>query len=635
MLLTFLIIFVTIVLFIWNRLRPDLVALLSLLALFVTGVLTAPQALAGFADSTTVMVAALFVVGEGLTQTGVSAWLGQRLVRSAGSSELRLLVAILIGTALISAFLSNTGTVAMLLPAVVAAAWRIKSIPSKFLIPLAFAANLGGMLTLIGTPPNLVISDGLVAAGYAGFGFFEFAMLGLPVLAAAVLFMVTFGRRLLPVREAGTPPLAPSDWFSRISDSYGLEHRLFQLRVRRGSPLIGRTLAESQLNQQYNVLVLAAEAADPGAGPTATGHSPDHLSPSMSGRLRAALRPGAGGTLPGPDTLLHVDDLLIVKAAPEAVEQVAVAFNLGVQEIEASGDQLAGVLLSPEAGMAEVLLTPRCVYAGSTIAESQFAQKFGVAVVTLLRGGERMRRQLTPLAFGDSLLVYGPWNNIARLRRESENFVVVGAPESMATQVVKPNLNTWLSVLILAAMVVLMLTKLVPTVMAVLLAAVAMVLLRCVNPDDAYRSINWGTVVLLAATLPMSTALQVTGGADLIANTLVNTLGQGGPYLLMAGIFLLTAGLSQVISNTATTVLLTPIVIATAQTLGIAPYAPMMMVAVGASAAFLTPIASPVNTLVFAPGGYRFGDYAKVGLPLLLLALVVSVVLAPLIWPLH
>jgi di/tricarboxylate transporter len=468
-----------------------------------------------------------------------------------------------------------------------------------------------------------------VAAGYTGFGFFEFALLGVPILTVAVLFMVTIGRRLLPAREAGTPPLAPSDWFTRISDSYGLENRLFQLRVRRGSPLIGRTLGESRLNNEYNVLVLAVEAAVP-AG------SHERLSPALSGRIRTALRPGAGANaLPGPESVLQPDDLLVVKAAPESVEQAAVAFNLGVQEIEASGDQLAGVLLSPEAGMAEVLLTPRSVYAGSTIAESQFAQKFGVAVVTLLRGGERMRRQLTPLAFGDSLLVYGPWSNIARLRSESENFVVVGAPESMATQVVKPNLNTWLSVLILAAMVLLMLTKLVPTVMAVLLAAVAMVLVRCVSPDDAYRSINWGTVVLLAATLPMSTALQVTGGADLIANTLVNTLGQGGPYLLMAGIFLLTAGLSQVISNTATTVLLTPIVIATSQTLGIQPYAPMMMVAVGASAAFLTPIASPVNTLVFAPGGYRFGDYAKVGLPLLLLALVVSVVLAPLIWPLH
>ena len=632
MLVTFLIIFATIVLFIWNRLRPDLVALLSLLALFVTGVLSSQQALAGFSDSTTVMVAALFVVGEGLTRTGVSAWLGQRLVRSAGSSELRLLIAILIGTALISAFLSNTGTVAMLLPAVVAAAWRIKSIPSKFLIPLAFAANLGGMLTLIGTPPNLVISDGLVAAGYTGFGFFEFALLGAPILLVAVLYMVTIGRRLLPVREAGTPPLAPGDWFSRIADAYGLENRLFQLRVRRASPLIGRTLGESRLNNEYNVLVMAVEAA----AAASASRNREQLSPAASSRIRNALRPGAGANaLPGPDTLLQLDDLLVVKAVPEAVAQAAVAFNLGVQEIEATGDQLAGLLLSPEAGMAEVLLTPRSAYAGSTIAESQFAQKFGVAVVTLLRGGERMRRQLTPLAFGDSLLVYGPWSNIARLCSESENFVVVGAPEAMATQVVKPNLKTWLSVLILLAMVVLMLTKLVPTVMAVLLAAVAMVLVRCVSPDDAYRSINWGTVVLLAATLPMSTALQVPGGADLIANTLVNTGGGGGPYLLMAGIFLLTAGLSQVISNTATTVLLTPIVIATCQTLGIAPYAPMMMVAVGASAALLTPIASPVNTLVFAPGGYRFGDYAKVGLPLLLLMLLVSIFLAPMIWPLY
>ncbi|MBK8051382.1 MAG: SLC13/DASS family transporter [Anaerolineales bacterium] len=231
MIITFVILAVTILLFVINKLRPDVVAMLSLLALFLTGVLTAPQALAGFADSTVIMVAALFVVGEGLAQTGITAWMGQRLTGWAGSSETRLLIALMLGTALLSAFLSNTGTVAVLMPAVVAAVWRMRSLPSRFLMPLAFAASMGGLMTLIGTPPNIVISDTLTAAGLQPFSFFDFAKIGLPLLACAVVFMVLVGRRLLPVRESARPAANVEDWVNSVVESYGLESRLFRLRT--------------------------------------------------------------------------------------------------------------------------------------------------------------------------------------------------------------------------------------------------------------------------------------------------------------------------------------------------------------------------------------------------------------------
>jgi di/tricarboxylate transporter len=279
-------------------------------------------------------------------------------------------------------------------------------------------------------------------------------------------------------------------------------------------------------------------------------------------------------------------------------------------------------------------LPQRSDYAGRTLAASQLAEKFDVQVITVRRGDKVMPRKDTQLRFGDALLVRGKWSAIERLRRESRNFVVVGEPDALSKQVVHLTARSYIALAALLGMIVLMVFSIVPTVIAVLLAAVVMVLTGCLSMESAYRSINWQTVVLIAATLPLSTAMQVTGGAELLANTLVSTVGAMGPLALMAGVFLLTAGLSQVMSNTATTVLVAPIVLTAALTLGVQPEAMMMMVAAGAASAFLTPIASPTNTLVFEAGGYSWGDYARIGLPLLLLVLAVSLVVAPLVWPL-
>lgn len=623
MILTLLILAATIFLFIWGRLRPDLVALLSVLALFLTGIINLEQTLAGFADSTVIMVAALFVVAEALSRTGVTAWLGQQLLSQAGNSEFRLMLVLTLGTAVLSAFLSNTGTVAMLLPAVMAAAWRIRSVPSRFMIPLAFAANTGGLLTLIGTAPNIVVTDVLAGAGLRPFGFFEFALIGIPLLVTAVLYMVFIGRGLLPTREVGERPIDLDATVYELADAYSLEGNLFQLRVRQGSSLVGQTLAEAGLGRDYDLTVLRIERG----GRLQRRHQP--LRDTLE-----TLRHDEEIPLPRPDTLILPQDVLLAKGTQDSVQHAMVRFNLGVQPIDEDEDQLTEVLFTQEVGLAEVLITPRSDYVGLTVKEGQFGQKYGVQVLSVARQDTPVDQKTSRLRFGDSLLVRGAWGAIRLLKDESRNFVVVGSPEAMAREVVGLGPQTIVAVLALLGMVVLMLTSMVPVVIAALVAACVVVLGGCLTKEEAYRSISWETVVLIAAMLPMSTALQLTGGAEFIANGLVNTIGAVNPLFLMASMFLLTAAFSQVISNTATTVLVAPIALGAARGMGISPHAMLMMVAVGASAAFLTPIASPPNTLVMTPGGYRFDDYVKTGLPLLFIFLVASLLLVPLIWPL-
>ena len=630
MILTFAILGLTIALFIFSRLRADLVALLSLLALFATGILTSKQALSGFADSTVIMVAALFVVGEGLSRTGITAWLGQFFMRQAGDSDLRLMVVVMLGTAVLSAFLSNTGTVAMLLPAVVAASWRIGGLPSRFLLPMAIAANLGGLMTLIGSPPNIVVSDTLVAAGFSSFGFFEFAIIGIPLTLAAAAFVLLFGRKLLPSHQTSDRPVDLDQSMGRLSESYRLTGKLFRVRVRNASSLVGKTLADAALGRDFGVTVLDVfQEADPDEQPASRRDRRRHGLQERLDWLQAD-----EGRLPSADTVIRAQDMLLVKGDPNAVTDLTERFNVGVQPVDPSHERLSDLLLSQEVGVAEVILTPRSRYSGQTVAESQIGDTYQVQVITVRRGDSLLPRKSTQLQFGDSLLVRGKWENIERIGKETDNFVVVGEPQAMARQVIDLTPRSLIAVLTLLGMVALMLFNVMPTVMAVLLAAAVMVITGCVTPDGAYRAINWQTVILIAAMLPMSIALEITGGAELIANGLISTLGTVGPLAMLAGAFLLTTGFSQVMSNTATTVLVAPIVLQAALGLGIAPQPMLMMVAVGAGAAFLTPIASPTNTLVLAPGGYSWGDYARIGLPLLLLVLFISLLIVPIAWPL-
>ena len=617
MIITFIILAATILLFVFSKLRPDLVAVLSLLALYLSGVITTQQALAGFADSTVILIAALFVVGEGLSRTGITAWLGEQLLQRAGDSETRLLIVLVVGTALISSMLSNTGTVAMLLPAAVAAAWRIGSIPSRFLMPMAFGASLGGLLTLIGSPTNIVVSDTLSAAGLAPFGFFEFAKIGLPLLLAGVVLMRFAAPRLLTDRPSGDRPVDLQATMAQMADSYGLLSRLFVLSITAESDLAGKTLRDLALGERYSLTVLRIERQRAETSrPLTRRLVPSHFDRDDDDDEL---------TVPGGDTVVQVDDKLLVKGTREDVARAADALHVPAISVKSDESGLADIMLSHEVGLAEILVAPRSDYAGHTLAESDIAAKFNVQVISLLRGDRLMPRQRTRLELGDTLLVRGRWADIERLRDEQANFVVVGDPQAVARQVVDFGPASFIALVALVGMIILMVTGIVPTVIAALIAAVVMILGRAVTAEGAYRAINWSTVVLIAAMLPMSTAMEVTGGAEFLASI--------GPLAILAGVFILTALLSQVMSNTATVVLLAPIVMQTAQQLQTSPYPLMMATAVAAAAAFLTPIASPTNMLVFTPGGYQFSDFSRLGLPLLLLVFVVSIVLIPVIWP--
>lgn len=626
MLLTFLILGLAIALFVWDKIRSDLVALLSLLALYLFGIVTLPQALAGFADSAVLMIAALFVVGEGLARTGITAWVSQQILALAGNSPRRLLVMVMLGAALLSAFISNTGTVATLLPAVIAIAWSVRSLPSKYLIPLAFAANAGGLLTLTGTPPNIIIADALAAQGLAPFGFFEFSLIGVPLLAVTILYMVTLGQRLLPQRETTEQPVDVNAAMAAMGDAFDLHGKLYQLTIGPDSPLAGKTLEEAALGRDFNVSVLRIDSVDEG------GERP------LPGRVLEAGRRTVAQLqrtqrIPNAASRLQADDLILVKGTVETVHHVAETYRLECEEIDESETDLADILVTHEIGVAEVLITPRSAYLGQTLQKSRFTQKYGVQVISIRRENKLVTRQGTPLQLGDALLVRGRWENIELLRNEGRNFVVVGQPEAMSRQIVELNRSSLVAGLSLVGMVILMVSGAVPTVMAALIAAAAMVLGGCLNNTQAYRSISWPSVVLIASMIPMSTALQTTGGAELLANVLVSSVGSWGNLAMLAGVFVLTAVFSQVISNTATAVLVAPIVLSAAAGLGVSPYPLMMTVAIGASAAFLTPIASTTNLMVMSPGGYAFKDYLKCGFPLILIFLGVALLLVPLIWP--
>ncbi len=602
MTLVFLVLGVTIGLFVWGRISSDLVAIGSLLALFLLGLVDVREALAGFSNSTVILVGALFIVGEGLTRTGVTAWAGDQLISATRGSALRLLVVLMAGTAILSAFVSNTGTVATLMPAVVIAAWGVRSVPSAFLIPLAFAANAGGVLTLTGTPPNLVVAESLESHGYRPFEYFEYAYIGLPLLVTAIVYMVVIGQRLLPKRVGREAPKPLSGMLEELASSYQLEDGGWRLHVQAGSPLIDSTLREAGLAVRHGITVI------------------------RTGRLEG----GESVPIPSSDYRVHEDDVLTVTASSEAVHRAEVELRLGVLPPDAAA-RSAAELISRELGVAEVVPTPRSRYLGEAIPADHIGDRFGVVLLGARRGGEPLGEDAV-VQFGDSFLVKGTWEAIGRLEDEREDLLVVGRPEELASQVTSLSGRSAAAIAILAAMVVGMVSGVVPVSIAAMLAATAMIVTGCLDTRQAYSAVSWSTVMLIAGMLPMATALEASGGAERVADILVATLGGLGPVAVLAGVFFVTTTLSQVMSNTATAVLMSPIVLTAAEGLGVSPHPLMMTIAVAASTAFLTPIGTTTNLMVLGPGEYRFGDYAKVGAPLVAIFLALCTLLIPRIW---
>jgi di/tricarboxylate transporter len=596
---------ITIILFVSGLFRLDVVAIMVILALILSGLLSPTDALAGFGDPVVLLIAGLFVVGEALFRTGVAYAIGDWLMSVAGTHESRLLILLMLVVAGLSAFMSSTGAVAIFIPVALNLAAKAGTSPSRLMMPLAFASLIGGMLTLIGTPPNLVVSTQLSREGLESFGFFDFTPIGLLVLLVGISYIMLFGRGSLP-RGEGVETLARDRLSLRdLAEIYNVTNQLHRLRIWAGSPLEGKTVGQALLRTRYGVNVLGVERHQ---------------------RRTKIVKPAL------IDTEFRAGDVIYAVGTDEEVDRLLKAEEL--ERLEIGEGQ--GKVAARELGLVEVLLAPRSELIGKTLSEARFRERYGLSVLGLLRQGEPLKEELieTPLAFGDSLLIGGGWTQIDLLQGMQKEFLVLNMPREMGEIAPNRGKAPW-ALAVTLGMMLLMTFKLVDAVTAVLLAALAMVLFGCVSMKDAYRSVNWESLVLIAGMLPMATVLEKTGGVEFIVDGLMESLGEFGPIALMAGLFIITSLFSQFISNTATAVLVAPIAVGAAMEAGVSLYPFLMTVALAASTAFSTPVASPVNTLVLGPGGYRFNDFLKLGVPLQVLAMVVTLLVVPLLFPLR
>jgi di/tricarboxylate transporter len=589
---------ISILLFVVDWLRVDIVALLILLALILTGLITPVEAFAGFSSPAVITVWAIFIVSGGLFHTGVANLVGDRLLKLAGNSLSRLTGLIMASVGLMSGVMNNVGATAVLLPAVVSIARKVRINPSRLLMPLAFGSLLGGMTTLIGTPPNILVSDALRMAGLKPFSLLDFAPVGLAVMLAGTAYMLLVGQRLLPDRDPVEQLARAEGPEVDLIDFYRLGERLFRARIPHGSPLIGKTLEESELRQNFELSVIGIERR--------------------------------GETLldVGKDTILRRGDILLIEGMvdnlvwAEATGQVEVQPEVGIHDRD---------LQSGAITITEVILSPHARLVGKTLSEIQFREKYRQSVLAILRDGRPRRTGLAdlPLRFGDTLLVQGTRQNMRMLQRESDFVVLDGGEDKSIMRPVKAPL----AIALLLAMLIPVMAGWLPIAAAALLAGVLMVLTGCLTMDEAYLAIEWQAVFLVAGTLPLGIAMEKTGTAQYLSRLMVGAVGGLGPTGLLVGFYVLTNLLTQFMSNAASTVLIAPIAIGAAQQMGADPRSLLMVVAIAASAGFLTPVAHQSNVLVMNPGGYRFGDFVKVGLPLSLLVLLVLLVVLPLFWP--
>jgi len=590
--------------FIVNRPRMDVVALMALVALVLGGTLSPAEALAGFSEPSVLLIAAFFVIGEGLVRTGIAYRVGDWLVHKAGSDETRLIVLMMLSVGLLGSVMSSTGVVAIFIPVALSVASRLGLAPGRLMMPLSFAALISGMLTLVATPPNLVMNSELERAGVAGFGFFSFTPVGLLALGLGIVYMLFARHWLGTAPRKGPRGERPRRRMLELARDYELEGRVLRLLVRPDSPLVGRTLGELRLRTRLGLNVIGLERQR-------------HL------RL-ALLEAGPGRELQAGDTLLLLCD-------PLQVNFLTLGREHGLESRPFREDSFADS--SREMGLAEVVLPPESSLIGKTVLELGFRTRYGLHVVGLRRRRRAQGSGLDrKLRMGDTLLVAGSWKAIRQLQGCSQDFLVLNLPAEL-DEAAPAGRRAPFAILTLLLTVGLMISGLVPPVIAAFIGCLLMGAFRCVDLESAYRAINWQCLILIVGMLPFATALQKTGGIDLVVQGLLALTGGDSPRLVLASLFLLTALVGLFISNTATAVLMAPVAMATASQLGLSPYPFAMTVAVAASAAFMTPVSSPVNTLVLVPGQYRFSDYLRLGVPFTVLLLLVCVLVLPWLFP--
>jgi len=611
MTLMLIILFITIVLFVWGKYSPDVVALVSMLSLFLVGILTLEETLSGFSNPTVIMIASLFIIGEGLSQTGWTALAGKKLISLAKNSVPKLLIIITLGSGVLSGFVRNTGTVATLLPATISSAWSIGTMPSKILIPVAFGSNTGGLLTLTGTPPNIIVNNSLIEAGYDGFSFFEFALIGLPLLIIAILYFRFIGFKLLPKNKTNNKPINIDSTLHEWIEAYKIENDYYRLRIRSISPLINTKISEWDLENEYQINIVRLKRRHPN-------------------RLKGT-QPFI--ELPEKDTELRYHDIITVKGTTESINKLMITFRLGLLPKESVKSELRHNLINQEVGMSEVLVTPKSFLIGRKIKIQDYFKRYGVQVLATSRNRKPFIDEEIRVNSGDSFIIRGPWENIEKLKNNHKNVVVVGRPEELLKDVDELTGKSFIALAALLIMIVLLVVKAVPGAIAALISAGIVLFSGCVPFSKAYKSISFTSVVMIAAMIPMGLAIQKTGAAEMISNSIISVLGKEKPILLIGGIFILTTTFSQFINNSATAVLMAPIVILAANKLNISPEPVLITIAISASTAFLTPIGTTTNAMVMSSGGYKFMDYFKVGFPLLIIFLITTLLLVPIIWP--
>jgi di/tricarboxylate transporter len=588
--LTLSIIVVALIIFATEKLRVDVVALLVLITVGLTGLVGPKEVFSGFSNSAVITVWAVYIVSGGLFNTGVADYMGRFILHLSGTNEVRLIAIIMIVCGTMSAFMNNVGATAMLLPAVVSISWQTKIPVSKLLIPLSFSSLLGGGITLIGTPANILATNIVTERGLPTFGFFDFAPVGIAVFAAGILYMILVGRKLLPVRQ---PPID-----NKITNQ--LRSYLFEAQVLEDGKLAGLSLLESRLGADYDLTVV--------------GIVRDKKTKRVLHR----------------NTIIQPNDILLIEGSVDKL--MTAKDELGLMVVNEMREEVDNVVdLGREVDVIEATLAPRSSMVGRTLQSLQFRDRFGFTVLAVQREGEMITKRLRSikLQFGDNLLLQGPRDRIPSLQ-QGNDFLVLEAIDIPKN--VKHKMP--LAIAILVSVIGLVIFAGLDISLAMVMGAVGMVLTGCLSIEEAHESIDWRTVFLVAGMLPLGIAMESTGTARYIADLMLGAIGDWGPYAALAGVYLLAALVTQPMSNAAAMVLVVPIALDTAASLGANHLAFVLAVVVGGVTSFLTPVGHKANVLVFGPGGYKFFDYARVGVLLTLVIFTVTMIVLPIFFPL-
>ncbi len=608
MILTLAVLMLTVLMFIVGRIRSDVVALCALAVLLVSGVLTPEEALSGFSSTVVIIMVGLFVISGAIIQTGLAREMSKRIMFLSKGSETLTFIFVILTTSFIGAFVSNTGTVALMMPIVVSMTTQLGKSPSRLLMPLAFASSMGGMLTLIGTPPNLIINDSLTTAGYKSLSFFSFLPMGTITVAIGIIVLLPLSKYLLDKKTKNTSQTYRGrKSLEELVREYSLRDNMRTYRILDSSEIRGKSVAEIDLSHRYGLSILEIRRVE---------HSK-----SIARRRIHQQVATAGSTL-------HVGDIIYLTGKKESFSRFESEVHL--RQIETTGMDFYDI------GMAEIVVMPNSKMEGSQIRETNFRDQYNINIVGVKRHDDYITTRVAEevLHVGDVLLVQGSWRNISKLDSGGD-WVVLGQPAELAGKVIL-DYKAPLAAVILVCMICAMVFDFIPIapVTAVIVAALLMVLTGCLRSvEEAYRTINWESIVLIATMMPMSIALEKTGTSSLVSHSLVSSLGHIGPTALLAGIYFTTSLMTMFISNTATAVLMAPIALTSAQEVGVSPYPMLFAVTLGASMCFASPFSTPPNVLVMRAGNYKFMDYVKVGLPLQIIIGVVMTFVLPLLFP--